>query len=264
MRGVRIAVVVSMLAVLALGCAGSDDTGGGGLPQAGATPTGQPAAEVSGDVSSQASSEMPGQMSSQLSSQAVTSTTAPPRTNATAATASTPVEEAARAAAVSFMQQLLGMAEPVAHAFEQTGGDAARVAVRPRAAGELGDPAGELTTVLLKRLADEWAVTGTRTGNIVVDQPAALEVVSSPLRLTGKASAFEGTVQVEVTETRDDKDVVLGTGYVTGRGDGRLGPFEGTIDFSEPTSDRGWVALYTSSAATGQVLEATTVRVRFR
>lgn len=254
MRGARIAVAVWALEVLTLGCAGAETTGagGGGLggaPRQAATPAASSTAGGSG----------------QETGRQATPTTTPPSTTTGAGSAQPAAggEEAARAAAVAFMRSLVDMVDPVAHRVEVTGGGDARVTVRPRAAGEQGAPAGEPTSVQLHRSRQAWVVTGTRAPNIVVEQPARGALVRSPLRLTGRASAFEGTVQVEVIEERGGKQVLLGSGFVTGSGSGELGPFEGTVNFQRPATRQGWIAFSTVSEASAQVLEATTVRVRF-
>jgi len=87
--------------------------------------------------------------------------------------------------------------------------------------------------------------------------------VSSPLALTGRASAFEGHVDVSVREDAMVAGASLGEGFVTGRGDGELGPFSGQIAFRPPSRPGGAVVFFERSAADGQVLRATVVRVRF-
>jgi hypothetical protein len=68
---------------------------------------------------------------------------------------------------------------------------------------------------------------------------------------------------VRVTEDRYGPDRLLGTGYVLGRGDGVLGPFSKRITFTAPTGRTGSLIFSDVSAANGDVLAATVVRVRF-
>ncbi len=108
-----------------------------------------------------------------------------------------------------------------------------------------------------------WTVTAASAPNIEVRSPQPLERVSSPVRLAGKASAFEGNVGVVVREDGMLAGASLGEGYVTGRGDGVLGPFDGEVTFRSPARAGGAVLFVDRSAADGSVLGATVVRVTF-
>jgi immunoglobulin-like protein involved in spore germination len=173
---------------------------------------------------------------------------------------STPAD--AQASATFFLRRELGMVDPVAGPFKATGPDTGEVGVHPGAAGEGGQATdGPVTVVSLHRQPEGWAITGTRTSNIEVTSPRPQQAIRSPVRVRGRASAFEGTVQVEVRENRTGKDPTIGSGVVTGSGDGDLGPFEGTVYFDFEAGGAGWVVFLTTSEANGQVLEATMVPV---
>jgi hypothetical protein len=184
-----------------------------------------------------------------------------------AAAPAKPGPEAAVAAARDFLRGEVGMGELVAGRFEATGPDTGEVGFRLRF-GEGGSPmpAGAPRTVVrLKRYRDGWAVLGTSSPNIQVSDPVRFERIASPVAVAGRASAFEGTVEVAVTEDRAGKDRTLGHGVVTGSGTAELGPFEGRVSFSRPTADAGWLLFYTQSEADGVgIVEATSVRVRFK
>jgi Immunoglobulin-like domain of bacterial spore germination len=170
------------------------------------------------------------------------------------------------AAAREFLRGELGMGELVAGPFKATGPEDGEVGFRLKF-GEGGQPmpaGAPRTTVRLHRYANGWAVTGASSSGIEVSDPIRFKRISSPLAVTGRASAFEGTVQVVVTEDRAGKDRALGRGVVTGSGTRELGPFSGRISFARPSADAGWVLFYTESEADGVgVLEATAVRIRF-
>jgi hypothetical protein len=200
---------------------------------------------------------------------AATTTAAGPTSTAAGAgaTATTrPGAEGAVAAGRAFLRVEVGMGELVASPFKATGADTGEVGYRLRY-GEGGRPmpaGAPQTTVRLRRYTNGWAVTGTSTKNIVVNDPVRFERIASPVAVAGRASAFEGTVQVRVTEDRAGKDHTLGDGVVTGSGTAELGPFSGRVAFGKPSAAAGWVLFYTESEADGVgILEATALRVRF-
>jgi hypothetical protein len=201
---------------------------------------------------------------------AATTTAAGPTSTAAGpagATATTrPGAEGAVAAGRAFLRVEVGMGELVAGPFKATGADTGEVSYRLKY-GEGGRPmpaGAPQTTVRLQRYANGWAVTGTSTRNIVVSDPARFERIASPVAVAGKASAFEGTVAVRVTEDRAGKDRTLGQGVVTGSGTAELGPFSGQVGFGKPSAAAGWVLFYTESEAEGVgILEATALRIRF-
>jgi hypothetical protein len=185
----------------------------------------------------------------------------------TAGPGAKPGPEAAVAAARDFLQREVGMGELVAGRFEATGTDTGQVAFRLKF-GEGGSPmpaTAPPTVVRLQRYRDGWAVLGTSGRDIQVSAPVRFARISSPVAVAGKASAFEGTVQVAVTEDRAGKDRTLGQGVVTGSGTAELGPFSGRVGFRKPTANAGWLLFTTESEADGVgTLEATAVRIRFQ
>ncbi len=108
-----------------------------------------------------------------------------------------------------------------------------------------------------------WSVVGVTSPNIVVTRPGARDKATSPVRVTGQAHAFEGTVNVEVREDGMLAGQSLGRGFVTGGGDA-LRPFSGDITFRSPTKPAGAIVFVERSAADGQgILRAAVVKVRF-
>ena len=159
------------------------------------------------------------------------------------------------AAARGFAVDFVGFTNPVLGSFRP--GDARSGEVDVRGAG------GLVTTVLVRQLGADgtWWVLGAGTANIELRLPAALSAISSPVHLQGSSRAFEGTVQTDVRQDGDAKP--LGRGYVTGGSGTELRAFDGTLTFSQPSAASGAVVLHTVSSESGQVAEATVVRVRF-
>jgi hypothetical protein len=183
-----------------------------------------------------------------------------PEQAATPAAAGKPDAKGATTTALGFVREL-GMRDPVAGPFRSTGSRTGEVAIHPRR--EDGRPFDRPTTwVQLRRYANGWVVTGAQARNrIEVDQPLAWARIGAPVAVSGLASAYEGTVQVTVTEDRAGADRVLGRSFVNG-GATELAPFQGRIAFSTPSADAGWL-IFSGDSGGGGIFEATAVRVRF-
>lgn len=156
-------------------------------------------------------------------------------------------------AARSFAVDFLHFRDPVVGTFLAGDSRSGEVPVRPAARGPV-------TTVLVRQLDADgtWSVLGATTPNIRLDSPDAGEEIASPVRVRGRALAFEGTVRVEVRT--DGVTDAVGSGFVTGGGD-ELRPFEGMIRFDAGTARRGALVLFTQSARNGEVWEAMALRV---
>jgi hypothetical protein len=190
-----------------------------------------------------------------------------PTTPSTRPKPSPPVDrdqQAARAAAVAFLREL-GMRNPVAATYRRTGAATAEVGLHPRA-GEGGTRFDRVTTVVrLYRSGGGWVATGARAvGTIEVDEPLAFQRIESPLTVSGRSVAYEGTVHVTVTEDRRGPDRVLGRGVVQGGGS-ELAPFRGQVQFADHTVGvtAGWVVFSGDTGADVGIVSATAVRVGF-
>jgi hypothetical protein len=135
------------------------------------------------------------------------------------------------AAARGFAVELAGFTDPLVGDFAQGDSRSGEVEVR-------SSPRGAVTTVLVRQLGAEstWWVIGAATENIEVDDPQSGSAIDDPLQLSGRARAFEGTVQVAVFADGDTEP--LGEGFVTGSGGEELGPFSDSIPFRSPGG--GW------------------------
>jgi hypothetical protein len=158
------------------------------------------------------------------------------------------------ATARAFAVEFLRLDTPVVGQFQQGDSRSGEVEVRPVANGPV-------TTILLRQLTGEesWSVLGAATADIEVTQPDAGDLISSPARITGRARAFEGTVQVQVRQ--DGELEPIGSGFVTGGGDA-IRPFAGEVTFSTPSASFGALVLFTESAENGRVWQAAVLRVR--
>jgi hypothetical protein len=128
---------------------------------------------------------------------------------------------------------------------------------------EVSAVSGLPTTVLVRQLGDgSWFVIGATTETIVLSTPANRARITPVQPLLGEASAFEG--QVNVALYADGRGSPIATTFVTGRGDGVLGPFEGELDFEVPDgATHGTLVLTSPSGEDGSTIAATAIRVRF-
>jgi len=163
------------------------------------------------------------------------------------------------AAARSFALDFVGMTNPVIGAFQQGDARSGEVPVQPRADGPV-------STVLVRQLEDNtWFVIGSTTEDVRLDTPAALSDIDCPVRLTGEALAFEGTVQVSI---RDDySDEGIGSGFVTGGG-GPSAPFDDEVqcdlDLLDDGVHFGSIVLTIESGEDGSPWTVVVVRVALK
>ncbi|MFJ8962593.1 Gmad2 immunoglobulin-like domain-containing protein [Lentzea sp. NPDC102401] len=168
---------------------------------------------------------------------------------------------AAEAEARRFLVEVAGMRVVFTGQFRRTGNGLAEVTCYPAGPGDATKPVTTLPTVVSLRLADgRWSVTGTSAAVIQVDGPKSGDVLTSPLTANGRAHVFEGNVSVRVLADKGPTEI--GRGFVTGGGDA-LRPFTGQITFAQPNGGSGWVLFQEDSAANGDVVLTTAVRVAF-
>jgi hypothetical protein len=160
--------------------------------------------------------------------------------------------EAARGFALDF----IGFTDPLIGEFRQGDSRSGEVEVRSI---ETFAP----TTVFVRQLGpdDSWWVLGSATENIVVDTPEALAAIASPLTVSGRSSAFEGTVAVEIRA--DGVEEPIFESFVTGGAFDELGPFAEVFDWPNPGAGSGAIVLQTTSSDDGRIWEAGVFRVHF-
>jgi hypothetical protein len=155
----------------------------------------------------------------------------------------------------AFAERYLGFLHPVYSEFRQGDSRSGEVAVRPTAAGPE-------TTIFVRQLeGGTWWVLGAASADIVVIQPAAGDVLTSPVALRGEALAFGGAVNVELWTDRADEPLAM---TVVPGGRDVLRPFEGTLTFERtPATKSGALLFRVYSAEDGSVWQAAVLRVHF-
>jgi hypothetical protein len=159
------------------------------------------------------------------------------------------------ALALAFVRDFIGFTDPVVGDFHQ--GDSRSGEVEVRAFAD-----GAPTFVAVRQLEDDhWYVVGASTDSIRLSTPDVGDTLTSPQPLEGQAYAFEGTVAVRLFA--DGVQEPIGETFVTGRGDGVLGPFSGEIEFTNDTgATHGVLVLYSESGEDGAPIEFSAIRVR--
>lgn len=159
-------------------------------------------------------------------------------------------------AVYTFVTEVVGMTSPMVGAFQQ--GDSRSGEIEVRAFADQPDP----TIVLVRQLEDQtWYVLGSTHVSIQPSRPEAGATITSPLALTGQAYAFEGTVGVRVHA--DGATDPIGTTFVTGRGDGVLGDYEGELDFDPAGAPHGFVLYLSEGGEDGAPIAFVAHRLHF-
>lgn len=158
--------------------------------------------------------------------------------------------EAARGMATG----LAGFTDPLVGAFRQGDSRSGEVDIRPSSTGPV-------TTVLVRQMSDgHWYAIGASSDDLQLSIPDVGTAVSSPVTVSGRSRAFEGTILVTVLAQGDPEP--LGRRPLMGGGDA-LRPFSGTVSFDAPDhATTGAIMLTTESAKDGSIWQATVVPVQ--
>lgn len=174
------------------------------------------------------------------------------------------------ATAREFMTRYVGMDNPVDFPSRTTAPGQVEVPMGPRYAEgrtPLTNPQARFG-VIVRQLGAQgasgpWTVTEVVAFDITPATPKALDTITSPVRLTGSARAFEGNVSVQIREDGMLAGQSLGKGFVTGGGDVKR-PYSGDVTFRAPTKPGGAVLYTELSAADGQnIMQVAATKVRF-
>jgi len=144
-----------------------------------------------------------------------------------------------QALVASFARDYVGMTAPVIGDYMAGDNRSGEIEVR-------GFADGAPTTVMVRQLEDDtWFVIGAATESIQPASPQPGQAVTSPVPLSGQAYAFEGTVDVHLFV--DGSAEAAARTFVTGRGDGVLGDYEGELEYTSPSGPGTYgTILYTS------------------
>jgi hypothetical protein len=160
-------------------------------------------------------------------------------------------------AATDFAVTYLGFVKPVVGPFVQGDSRSGEVDIHANKYGTA------TTTVMVRKLApsETWWVLGAATTSLKLLSPVWNALITSPVTLSGRSTAFEATVNVEIRQ--DGSLTPIGTDYVMGGSNGTMGPFSKAVAFTKPTAKRGAVVFKVPSTDGGGTLEAGVILVRF-
>ena len=158
-------------------------------------------------------------------------------------------------AARAFAEHVLKMTAPVLRPFQQGDTRSGEVPLQ-------STPSGPVTTVLVRQLTsdDSWWVIGAIASDITIETPTALTAVTSPLRVSGRSTAYEAVVNLALYI--DGSTQALATGTAMGGSMGVVGPYQTTMHYTLSHPSDGTLVVYERSAKDGSVLEASALRLQ--
>lgn len=157
--------------------------------------------------------------------------------------------------ATAYLTEVLGFSNLEASAFQQGDARSGEVVVTTR-------PRGPETIVLLRLLgsAERWSVIAVTSSHVTIDSPSNDDEVGSSISVRGRASAFEGTVNLDVMTREATPEVLLST-FATGE-QGELRPYLTDVELPVTTPGALTVVARLYSAEDGSVDAAAAVPVR--
>lgn len=129
--------------------------------------------------------------------------------------------------------------------------------------GESGDARILVSTLTMRRNEGEWFVVGAQSEGIVLDKPARLAAVTSPLTVSGRGRGFEGTIIIELQSRGDDDPVTLERTDAQGGSTAELEPFTTDISFDAARLDAGTLVVSASTGLENALTEFTALPVTF-
>lgn len=108
----------------------------------------------------------------------------------------------------------------------------------------------------------EQKETTSPKGYIVVTSPKSGDTVTSPVKISGRASVFEGTLNLRI---KDATGAVLAEDFTTcSLGAPEWGDFEATLNYSVSSSQSGTIEVYTISAKDGSIDDIVSISVTLK
>ena len=142
--------------------------------------------------------------------------------------------------------------------------DMTATAEMPRLA-EDGSPFGLASTIHMQQVQLDdgslaWVVISAQSDDIVVEFPAAGELLAGGTVVKGEGNGFEGTMVLQV----EDQDGLLGMALAQGGALGENLPFETHLLFDQRPASGDWAILtgYTTSAVDGSLSALTMLPMR--
>lgn len=141
---------------------------------------------------------------------------------------------------------------------------------KPPAASEKEDDGQEIKEAPPAKDTDESPQKTNETdqeiksdsGQTVVTSPKENDTIKSPVEITGRAVAFENTVNIRI---KDDADKILAETFATADSPdvGEFGNFSVSVEFKETNQKNGVVEVFQISAKDGSETDKVTIPVTF-
>ena len=105
--------------------------------------------------------------------------------------------------------------------------------------------------------------TGTKSENIIVENPKENTKISSPVIISGQAKVYEGTVYINI---KDKNGSILASTFTTAsmKDTNQFGPFSKSIDFKFKSGENGIIEVFSVSQKDGSTADITTVPIKFK
>ncbi|HEB12561.1 MAG TPA: hypothetical protein ENI11_02675 [Actinobacteria bacterium] len=109
---------------------------------------------------------------------------------------------------------------------------------------------------------EAFAGHASESGLIIVTKPQIDDLITSPVRVAGKAKAFESTVNIRVKD--DQGGILKETSVITNAPDvGEFGDYSTKVDF-ESSTKKGEIEVFEYSARDGSEVNKVIIPVNFR
>lgn len=154
-------------------------------------------------------------------------------------------------AALGFARDFLGM--PGASLAEDTDAVSGAVGIRPYA------DRGPTTFVEVDEREAGWVVTGASTEFVIVNDPLPGQSVTTPLIISGSATASEGNINLQARPL--GVAAGLASTFATAGAQGEMGPFEATLEFQSGDDVIVVVVFLPDDSGDGEMLAATVLPV---
>lgn len=102
----------------------------------------------------------------------------------------------------------------------------------------------------------------SQKGYIVLTSPKSGETVTSPIQIAGKASVYEGTLNIMI---KDSKSAVIAEDFTTcSLGAPEWGDFNTILNYSVSSPQQGTIEIYTKSAKDGSIDDIVSISVTLK
>jgi hypothetical protein len=96
--------------------------------------------------------------------------------------------------------------------------------------------------------------------NIIVTSPTPNQIITNPVRVSGKSNTFEGNVRIRI---KDDNNKILADTFTGGGTLGTLAPFTKDVFYIKPSAPKGVIEVFEVSPKTGEEINKVSIPITF-